>query len=715
MAPKHSSIWLASIAAMALGLAGSQPSPAGVCCWMGGCFDSSDEATEADCIAVGGTWLAEYASCPTSGTCLCDEINDCNGSCAPTKWVGDGTCNDATYDWHGNGIDFNCAAFGLDGGDCGGGARECCDPPYSPGDRVRLLVADPGGATELPAGTCGTIVCCDYDYPEVPILVSWEGWTNGINFDSYCDSDVYPYLADSAWWMECSQVVADPSCGGTGVCCWMGACLDASDSVTESACNATGGTWFAEPASCPTSGTCLCDEINDCNGSCAPASWVGDGSCDDGTYDWHGNAIDFNCAASDWDGGDCAGTGTCCFPDGHCEVLTSAACTADGGTYQGDDTVCDPNPCAQPSGEGACFYADEHCEVLSRAACTADGGTYQADDTICDPNPCEPPAETGACCLANGICQTKTEARCTVAGGNYQGDDSSCSTTDCPQSACAYELTMAVEGEGAVSANPSHDTYDCDADVRLTATASECWHFAHWAGGLTGTTNPATLTMNGNKSITAVFEANRYTLAVTVEGEGRVSLDPAGGTYDCGTSVRLTATADSGWHFVRWAGAVSGTDLETSVAMSEDRQVTAVFEQDAAAPGRYTLTVTIQGEGSVDPAGGTYDAGTTVELAATPSSGWHFVHWTGDASGMHAGTSVVMSANRHVTAAFEADEAPPPPATGDDQSGAGLPESPPVQPRGPCPAAGAGIISLTLVGLLRSRRTARRRIPRDRV
>ena len=38
-------------------------------------------------------------------------------------------------------------------------------------------------------------------------------------------------------------------------------------------------------------------------------------------------------------------TGACCFPDGTCTIETSAGCT---GTYQGDGTVCTPNPCPQP-------------------------------------------------------------------------------------------------------------------------------------------------------------------------------------------------------------------------------------------------------------------------------------------------------------------------------------------------------------------------------
>jgi hypothetical protein len=37
--------------------------------------------------------------------------------------------------------------------------------------------------------------------------------------------------------------------------------------------------------------------------------------------------------------------GACCFADGSCQVLTSAECSSQGGSYQGNDTDCDPNPC----------------------------------------------------------------------------------------------------------------------------------------------------------------------------------------------------------------------------------------------------------------------------------------------------------------------------------------------------------------------------------
>ena len=49
--------------------------------------------------------------------------------------------------------------------------------------------------------------------------------------------------------------------------------------------------------------------IEDCNGICAPAGWLGDGFCDDGSYEYNGNPIFFNCEEFNNDNGDCDGQG----------------------------------------------------------------------------------------------------------------------------------------------------------------------------------------------------------------------------------------------------------------------------------------------------------------------------------------------------------------------------------------------------------------------
>ena len=74
-------------------------------------------------------------------------------------------------------------------------------------------------------------------------------------------------------------------------------------------------------------------------------------------------------------------TGGCCLPDGTCVVTTSAACTSQGGTYQGNGAACSPNPCPQPT--GACCLVDGTCVTVTAATCAAQGGTYHGNGVAC--------------------------------------------------------------------------------------------------------------------------------------------------------------------------------------------------------------------------------------------------------------------------------------------------------------------------------------------
>lgn len=66
----------------------------------------------------------------------------------------------------------------------------------------------------------------------------------------------------------------------------------------------------------------------------------------------------------------------------------------------------------------------------------------------------------------------------------------------------------------------------------------------------------------------------------------------------------------------------------------------------------YDLRVSINGSGTVSPSGGNYDADTWVTLTATPSSGWEFSGWSGDASGSNPTTRIVMDSDKVVVANF---------------------------------------------------------------
>lgn len=66
-------------------------------------------------------------------------------------------------------------------------------------------------------------------------------------------------------------------------------------------------------------------------------------------------------------------------------------------------------------------------------------------------------------------------------------------------------LSMTYIGEGSTNPPVGVHDYSQDSLVTITATPAAGWYFDHWEGHLTGSTNPAELTMNGNKRVSAVF------------------------------------------------------------------------------------------------------------------------------------------------------------------------------------------------------------------
>jgi len=72
-----------------------------------------------------------------------------------------------------------------------------------------------------------------------------------------------------------------------------------------------------------------------------------------------------------------------------------------------------------------------------------------------------------------------------------------------------YTLTISIEGEGDVDRDPSPPYYQGDdTEVTLTATPDTGWAFDHWEDDITSSTNPIDITMDGDKTVTAVFTLN---------------------------------------------------------------------------------------------------------------------------------------------------------------------------------------------------------------
>ena len=68
-----------------------------------------------------------------------------------------------------------------------------------------------------------------------------------------------------------------------------------------------------------------------------------------------------------------------------------------------------------------------------------------------------------------------------------------------------YDLTVNTDGSGTVDLVPPGGIYDEGTSVELTAVPNGGWIFDSWAGDLSGSANPETITMDGNKTVTATF------------------------------------------------------------------------------------------------------------------------------------------------------------------------------------------------------------------
>ncbi len=144
-----------------------------------------------------------------------------------------------------------------------------------------------------------------------------------------------------------------------------------------------------------------------------------------------------------------------------------------------------------------------------------------------------------------------------------------------------YNLIAAADAAmGNVS--PTGGKFTEGSVVKLTAIAKPGYIFIGWSGDLSGSENPSFLTMDSNKSITALFkELTLYTLTVNTSGKGTVSIDPDSVYYSPGRVVTLTANPDDGEEFVEWKGDLSGSENPQQITMDENKTVTAIFTSPA--------------------------------------------------------------------------------------------------------------------------------------
>jgi hypothetical protein len=230
-----------------------------------------------------------------------------------------------------------------------------------------------------------------------------------------------------------------------------------------------------------------------------------------------------------------------------------------------------------------------------------------------------------------------------------------------------YYLTMQANPTAGGTVSPSSGWRDAGSAVSIQATASTGYSFSSWSGSgtgsYTGSSNPVTITINGQITETASFQVLPVSIMVTssLTGSGFVTVDgspittPETFLWTPGSAHTLAASSPvsggTGIQYVWVSWSDSGAQSHTITVPSSPTAYTANFKK------QYLLTVN-----PVNPtAGGTLsistgwqDEGVTVSITATANTGYSFYYWSLDGTnvGSNPSYSVVMNSAHSLTAYF---------------------------------------------------------------
>lgn len=204
--------------------------------------------------------------------------------------------------------------------------------------------------------------------------------------------------------------------------------------------------------------------------------------------------------------------------------------------------------------------------------------------------------------------------------------DSAFTATFAPNS---YWITAISNNYTMGTVSGGNTMYDYNSTATLTATAVTGYHFVEWQDGITD--NPRTITVTGEATYTATFEAdapivNYHNVSAASADATRGSVSSThSGSVEEGTSVTVTATAATGHSFTAWKE--GSTQVSSNAAytftVTRDISLTAHFAVNS-----YTVTATSADNsmGSVT-GGGSYEYNSAATLTATANNGYHFVQW----------------------------------------------------------------------------------------
>ena len=138
-----------------------------------------------------------------------------------------------------------------------------------------------------------------------------------------------------------------------------------------------------------------------------------------------------------------------------------------------------------------------------------------------------------------------------------------------------------------------------------------------------------------------------FSSSVSPSNTGSVS---GAGSYQSGSTISISPTPSNGYEFSHWSGDASGSNNPLSITINQDTSIVANFTEVINS---YALSTSSSPSNSGTVSGdGTYNSGSTISISATPSNGYQFSHWSGDASGSSNPLSITINQDTSIVANF---------------------------------------------------------------
>lgn len=205
---------------------------------------------------------------------------------------------------------------------------------------------------------------------------------------------------------------------------------------------------------------------------------------------------------------------------------------------------------------------------------------------------------------------------------------------------CTLDLSQVSGGTVAITAGSATGT--CGRNMTVTGTATTGFRFGSWSTG--ATVNPLTFALNTNLTLSATFIAQcTLTLGVAPVGAGTASISTGTASGDCGRTVTVQASPSANHAFLQWSDGNPNATRDVVVAETA-QSLRAEFKV------RYVITTSsLPTIGGTTTGQGTYDAGASVTVAATPAAGFVFHNWTENGSAVATTANLQFTANAHRT------------------------------------------------------------------